>query len=405
MSNSGIGRDLTLNNCFVAPQIKDAPIFIFNKVSLGAKTHQKGGGIGYDFSFTKIDKNLMDVILNERWSGKNYSERIWGNTDILADSLCDVISSGMMSGQGIEKMSKQIKDRFKVSKYYAERLIRTEVNHFNNMADAMAYEDMGVEYYVFVATLDNRTSEICQTMDGKKFAYKDKEEGVNYPPLHPNCRSKTRGYVDEETERRLKRRARNPITGKTEVIDNISYKQWLKGVNTLKTNPNTGIINISIDEFTSCLKRNSDGKLIDTYFKKINKNDVDKFTKDWLFDWKKQQNVYGLYTKDNNQLQGLVSYFVDRENQAYCVNLVENAPHNKTTKDYTGVGAHLFAEVCRRSKKQGYGGYIYFDAKTNLVDYYKRELNAKLVGNTRRMIIDEEEAEELIKKYYGAKRH
>lgn len=50
MSNSGIGRDLTLNNCFVAPQIKDSLDDIFRKVALGAKTHQKGGGIGYDFS-------------------------------------------------------------------------------------------------------------------------------------------------------------------------------------------------------------------------------------------------------------------------------------------------------------------------------------------------------------------
>lgn len=50
MSNSGIGRDLTLNNCFVAPQIKDDLSDIFSKVTLGAKTHQKGGGIGYDFS-------------------------------------------------------------------------------------------------------------------------------------------------------------------------------------------------------------------------------------------------------------------------------------------------------------------------------------------------------------------
>lgn len=50
MSNSGIGKDLTLNNCFVAPQIKDSLDDIFKKVALGAKTHQKGGGIGYDFS-------------------------------------------------------------------------------------------------------------------------------------------------------------------------------------------------------------------------------------------------------------------------------------------------------------------------------------------------------------------
>jgi ribonucleoside-diphosphate reductase alpha chain len=39
-----------LNNCFVAPQIKDSLDDIFDKVKLGAMTHQKGGGIGYDFS-------------------------------------------------------------------------------------------------------------------------------------------------------------------------------------------------------------------------------------------------------------------------------------------------------------------------------------------------------------------
>lgn len=182
---------------------------------------------GYNFTFSKIDKNTLDSILNERWSGLNYSERIWGNTDILAESLSEVLGGAMLSGQSIEKTSKQIRDRFKVSKYYAERLVRTETNHFNNMADAMAYEELGVDYYVFVATLDSRTSEKCQNMDGKKFAYKDKQEGVNFPPLHPNCRSKTRGYVDEETEKSLQRRAKNPITGKNEVIGNMSYAEWL----------------------------------------------------------------------------------------------------------------------------------------------------------------------------------
>ncbi len=50
MSNSGIGKKLTLNNCFVAPPIEDSIDDIFQKVSLGAKTHQSGGGIGYDWS-------------------------------------------------------------------------------------------------------------------------------------------------------------------------------------------------------------------------------------------------------------------------------------------------------------------------------------------------------------------
>lgn len=185
-------------------------------------------GTGYDFSFNKIDKNLTTALLNEKWSGLNYSQRIWGNTDILADSLSQILGGAMLSGQSIEKTSKQIRDRFNVSKYYAERLVRTETNHFNNEADAMAYEEMGINKYVFVATLDSRTSETCQNHDGKVYDYKDKEVGVNFPPLHPNCRSKTRGYLGKEAEKTLKRRARNPITGQAEIIDNISYKDWLK---------------------------------------------------------------------------------------------------------------------------------------------------------------------------------
>ena len=50
MSNSGVGTKLTLNNCFVAPQIGDSYDEIFDRVRLGAVTHQRGGGIGYDFS-------------------------------------------------------------------------------------------------------------------------------------------------------------------------------------------------------------------------------------------------------------------------------------------------------------------------------------------------------------------
>ena len=197
-------------------------------------------GTGYDFNFSTLDDNMVEALLQEPWSGKNYSQRIWGNTDILADNLSEILGGAMLSGQGIQLTAKQMRDRFNVSKYYAERLIRTETNHFNNEADALAYEELGVDKYVFVATLDSRTSEICQAMDNQVFKYSEREEGVNYPPLHPNCRSKTRGYLGKEAEKDLQRRARNPFTGETEIIPNMSYKDWAKKYNdtTLKVNKN-----------------------------------------------------------------------------------------------------------------------------------------------------------------------
>lgn len=190
-------------------------------------------GTGYDFGFSTIDDNLVKSLLNERWSGKNYKARVWGNTDILAESVSEIVGASIISGQSLSKTSKEIRERFGVSKYYAERLIRTETNHFYNEADAMAYEEMGIDKYVFVAVLDNRTSPMCQDHDNKVYDYKDKKEGVNFPPLHPNCRSTTRGYLGEEAERHLQRRARDPKTGKSELISNMSYKEWAKtkGIN------------------------------------------------------------------------------------------------------------------------------------------------------------------------------
>ena len=184
-------------------------------------------GTGYDFPFSNIDRNLTSVLLNERWSGKNYSQRIWTNTDILAESLSEIVGGGLLSGQSVARTSKLIRDRFGIAKYYAERLVRTETNHFNNEADAMAYEEMGIDKYVFVATLDSKTSPICQEMDNKVFDYKDREVGTNFPPMHPNCRSKTRGYLGDELEEKIRRRAIDPKTGKAKEIGNISYKEWI----------------------------------------------------------------------------------------------------------------------------------------------------------------------------------
>ena len=195
-------------------------------------------GTGYDFAFSNLDDNLVKSVLSERWSGKNYSQRIWGNTDILAQSVSEIVGGALLSGQSYAKTSRQIRERFNVSKYYADRLVRTECNHFHNQADAMAYEEMDVDKYVFLAVLDTRTSEICQRYDNKVIDLKDKQEGVNFPPLHPNCRSTTRAYMGEEIEKTLKRRARNPITGENEIIDNMSYKEWAEknGLNQKLTN-------------------------------------------------------------------------------------------------------------------------------------------------------------------------
>ena len=182
-------------------------------------------GTGNMFQFSAIDDNTITRLLNDRWSGENYSTRIWTNTDILADNLQEIIGGGLLSGQSYAKISRQIRDRFNVAKYYSDRLARTEVNYFNNQVDALANQELGFDKYVIVATLDKKTSDICQDMDGKVFEYSKMEVGDNYPPFHPNCRTTVRAYLGE-FEKNIKRTAIDPTTNERVEIDNISYQEW-----------------------------------------------------------------------------------------------------------------------------------------------------------------------------------
>lgn len=49
-------------------------------------------------------------------------------------------------------------------------------------------------------------------------------------------------------------------------------------------------------------------------------------------------------------------------------------------KKYKGVDARLFAIDCKDAKDNG-SDFIYFDSKTRLIDYYAKELGARLVGS------------------------
>lgn len=362
-------------------------------------------GVGYDFNFSNLDKNLIKSLMSEKWHGLNYSERIWNNTEIIANQIKDIVGGGLLSGQSIQKTARLVRERFDVGKFYSERLVRTESNYFHNQADLMAYEEMEVEYYIIIATLDNRTSKICQSMDGKKFKVTDALKGKNYPPFHVNCRTTTSSYIDEEAEKLLIRRARNPITGKNEVIDNVSYEEWLKGINTLKNQPINGIINVEIDELTPCLFKSSTNKYVDTIIKKMdNSKELKKLTKGWNFDWTIEKNILGLYSVDNKErLQGLMSYELKKDNQAVYIKLLENNPDNVKNKTYTGVGGHLIAEACKISFDNGFDGYVYLDAKTNLIEHYKN-YGAKQFGLTNRMIFETEKSKKLMEVYYGKKK-
>ena len=179
---------------------------------------------GLNFSFGQLSNTKLQALLKERWSGRNYSARIWTNTDTLADKLQTTITKGFLTGKSSQVLAREIRQDFKVGTYNATRLIRTETNYFTNQGEFLAYEEMGVDYYTYIATLDNRTSDICGELDGKRFKLKEAEAGVNYPPMHPNCRSTT--IADDLPLSKLERRAKDKDGNTIKVPATMSYKEW-----------------------------------------------------------------------------------------------------------------------------------------------------------------------------------
>ena len=120
-------------------------------------------------------------MLNENWvpnplaTASNFSKRIWNNQQKLSNYMKTQFTADNMSGKSIAKISKELSEYMNVGLFNATRLVRTEVNHFANESEMLAYEELDIEKYRFIATLDKRTCKHCAKLDNKVFNVKDKK--------------------------------------------------------------------------------------------------------------------------------------------------------------------------------------------------------------------------------------
>ena len=188
---------------------------------------QQQTGLAYGFS--GLPESEIKHLQSFSWvgDGSTYSTDIWKNTGKLTSSIKDELLISLMTGRDTRETAQAIAERFNVGQNDARRLVRTESAFFHNQMELLSYEEADIEKYIFVAVLDKRTSRICQEHDNQVYDRDKATPGVNYPPMHPWCRSTTVAYDDDADYSKLKRRARNPVTGKTELVPaDMTYKEW-----------------------------------------------------------------------------------------------------------------------------------------------------------------------------------
>ncbi|VTX73777.1 minor capsid protein [Fusobacterium periodonticum] len=180
-----------------------------------------------------VSRDKIKTVLDKPWSGANFSQRLWSNTDKLAETVKQEIVNGMIQGINLKTMTKRVSEKFETAKKNdVERLLRTEVNYVLNQATLDGYKEAGIEKYEFSATLDSRTSQICSELHGNIFEIKNIAVGLNYPPMHPRCRSTTIPIIDYES---LIKQGREEIEKNNYTLDENNWES-IKDYGTLKAN-------------------------------------------------------------------------------------------------------------------------------------------------------------------------
>ena len=185
---------------------------------------------GFDLktSFNVLDKNKINQVIHSPWlkDGKNFSDRLWQDKKSMVDTLSKKITQSFITGkdlnEAIEDMEMFVSNTVKNKTAVTRRLLETESRAYASKAQEQAFKNIDVEQYEIVATLDLKTSEICQEMDNKVFNMKDFEVGVTAPPFHCYCRTVIAPYFEDDESVRAAR----DENGEYVEVPYMNYTEW-----------------------------------------------------------------------------------------------------------------------------------------------------------------------------------
>lgn len=188
---------------------------------------QQGFGLGWDIA--GLDQAQIEKVLSKPWAvdGYNFSTRIWNSKTKLIGEVHNELSKNLLTGADPQKAIDSLAKKMGTSKSNAGRLVMTEQAYFSSAAQKDCFNDLDVEEYEIVATLDSHTSDICRSLDGKVFKLSDYKPGVTAPPFHVYCRSTTAPHFKDSFD--AGERAARGADGKTYYVpDDVTYSEWKK---------------------------------------------------------------------------------------------------------------------------------------------------------------------------------
>lgn len=131
-----------------------------------------------------LPKRAIKDAISYPWSGRQFSSRIWSNKTATMNNIRETLTKGLIQGKSVQKMGQELRKLEGVSKYQAERLIRTETNFFTTKGHIDGYKANGVKALEICVSFDERTCADCESMDREVIPINEVSYGSNVPPFH-----------------------------------------------------------------------------------------------------------------------------------------------------------------------------------------------------------------------------
>lgn len=183
--------------------------------------------VGIAMLIAQDDWANVDDLLSGTWraDGATSSDMLWKYKRWLIFDVGKELRISLSQGSSFSEAVNKVHKRLNRSFNQLKAIVQTDSNYSGTKATEDMCDYLGVDKLLFVATLDNLTSPMCQEADGNIIPIDEAEPGYNVPPLHePHCRSVVVPYYEDMPG--FTSRASKNEEGKTEHIDYMTYKEW-----------------------------------------------------------------------------------------------------------------------------------------------------------------------------------
>ena len=133
--------------------------------------------IGSKFVFDKIDLKSINAMKDMfYWTGTEYNKK---TEDKLKDIIDRVFKGEIQRKEVAKVLEEEFDGVLKGSKAYFEGVADHIINQSQNVSRVTEAIKYGMEYFQVVARMDNKTSKICRSMNGRIIPAKHLERQVN----------------------------------------------------------------------------------------------------------------------------------------------------------------------------------------------------------------------------------